>query len=209
MSKRQAAGLFAGIPGKARRFFHHHFPRYVFIHINKTAGSSIEEALWLRFEHKTALEKRRELGRLRWNNAFRFCFVRNPWDRVLSHYLFRVKTNQTGLGDGHMGFTDWVLAAYRDRNPAYWDQPKMFQAQWDWISDESGACMVDFIGRFERLHEDFASICEKLRSDATLPHRKSTSHRAYQEYYDDASRSVVADRFAVDLERFGYTFDCA
>lgn len=114
------------VPLKLRRWRNHHLSRYVFIHINKTAGSSIEQALELRFEHKTAIEKRSELGSRRWDRPFKFCFVRNPWDRVLSHYSYRVKTNQTGLGNGHLGFNKWVRVAYGERAPQYCDQPKMF-----------------------------------------------------------------------------------
>ena len=90
------------ITAKARRLRNTRWPRYLFIHINKTAGSSIERALNLRFEHKTAMEKRAELGSLRWRRAFKFSFVRNPWDKVASHYRYRVRTNQTGMGNGHI-----------------------------------------------------------------------------------------------------------
>ena len=73
--------------------------KFVFIHINKTAGSSIEKALKLRFEHKTALEKRAEIGPELFAEKFVFAFVRNPWDKVVSHYHYRVRTNQNGFGD--------------------------------------------------------------------------------------------------------------
>jgi hypothetical protein len=89
----------------------------VFVHINKTGGSSIETALGLPFQHRTALELRSYLGERRWRERFSFAFVRNPWDKVASHYAYRVTTNQTGLGDHHLPFNEWVRLAYGDRDP--------------------------------------------------------------------------------------------
>jgi len=85
---------------------------FVFIHINKTDGTSIEAALGLRLEHKTAQEKIHQLGLASWRNRFTFAFVRNPWDRVVSHYHYRVETNQTELATRTISFTEWVFRAY-------------------------------------------------------------------------------------------------
>src|SRR5687768_492427 len=120
----------------------------IFVHINKTGGTSIEQALGLRFQHKTALELRAELGRRNWERQFSFAFVRNPWDKVASHYRYRVKTNQTDLGTHTIPFDEWVRLAYGEQDAKYYDQPKMFMPQVDWISDEQGEIMVDFVGRF-------------------------------------------------------------
>ena len=170
-------GTFGELVNKARRLRNAHWPRYVFIHINKTAGSSIERALNLRFEHKTAIEKRAELREYRWRRAYKFSFVRNPWDKVLSHYNYRVATNQTEMGDRHISFRDWVLRAYGDNDPRYYDQPRMFMPQCAWLTDEFGEVIVNFVGRFESLEDDFARICERLGVHPTLPHLKPGTTR--------------------------------
>lgn len=179
---------------------------YVFIHINKTAGSSIARALGLTGEHKTALQKKRELGERAWTERFSFTVVRNPWDKVVSHYSYRVRTNQTGLGVEPLPFEEWVRLAYRDRDPRYCDDPRMFMPQWEWIADESGQMMVDFVGRFENLQEDFARISERIGKHASLPHVKKSDRGGYRDYYDAGTRSIVADVFREDVERFGYAF---
>lgn len=199
-------GAFGEPIAKTRRFRNAHWPRYVFIHINKTAGSSIERALDLRFEHKTAIEKRRELGEWRWRRAFKFSFVRNPWDKVLSHYNYRVATNQTGMGDRHISFHDWVLRAYGDRDPRYYDQPRMFMPQCAWLTDERGEMIVDLVGRFESLEDDFARICNLLGVHPTLPHLKPSTHAHYSAMYDAESRDCVARTFASDVAKFRYMF---
>jgi hypothetical protein len=180
--------------------------RYVFIHINKTGGTSVERALHLRSERKTAREKLAEMGTERFDRAFSFAFVRNPWDKVVSHYHYRVRTNRTGLADEGIPFRDWVLRAYGEQDPRYHDEPKMFMPQVYWVGDEQGRCMIDFVGRFERLSADFAEVCRHIGVDAALPHVKTTSHAHYRESYDEETRAVVAERFAPDLAEYGYTF---
>ena len=181
-----------------------YFDKFTFIHINKTGGSSIEKALRIQFEHKTALEKIEELGRSRWNRRFSFAFVRNPWDKVVSHYHYRVATNQTELGVNPVDFREWVKLSYRDRHSFYYDNPRMFMPQLDWIADSQGCVLVDFVGRFERLQDDFSEVCRTLDLEASLPHVKSTRHDSYRDYYDGETAQVVAECFDRDIVHFGY-----
>lgn len=179
----------------------------IFVHINKTGGSSIEKALGLPFQHRTATEIRDLIGARRWQSRFRFAFIRNPWDKVASHYHYRVKTNQTGLGDQPIPFAKWVRLAYGDNATPYYDNPKMFMPQVDWIADQDGRIMVDFVGRFESLHADFKVICAKVGIEADLPHLKQSTRGDYRKYYDDETAAIVAQWFAKDIEIFGYRFD--
>jgi chondroitin 4-sulfotransferase 11 len=179
----------------------------IFVHINKTGGSSIEAALKLPFQHRTALELREQLGPRRWSERFSFAFVRNPWDKVASHYFYRVKTNQTGLGAKRVSFDEWVTRAYGERDPAWYDQPRMFMAQVDWITDRNGVVLVDYIGRFERLAQDFATVCQRIGRSAVLPHLKRTSERDYRALYSTETAAIISARFAADIDRFGYSFE--
>lgn len=180
---------------------------FVFIHINKTGGTSIETALGLKLEHKTAQEKIRELGLPAWQNKFTFSFVRNPWDRVVSHYHYRVETDQTGLATRTISFTEWVFRAYAAHDPAYYDVPKFFMPQSNWLLDDKGDLLVDFVGRFESLENDFDMIRERLhRTDIVLPHVKKSQHDHYRSYYNEATKKIVETWFSADIKRFGYCF---
>jgi chondroitin 4-sulfotransferase 11 len=185
--------------------------RYVadvsFVHINKTGGSSIEKALQLPFQHRTALELRALIGERRWSRRFSFAFVRNPWDKVASHYHYRVKTNQTGLKVRPVPFSEWVNLTYGLQALPYYDQPKMFMPQVDWISDGSGRTIVDFVGRFENLANDFAVVCGKIGRSATLPHEKRSASGDYRRHYDDQTAETVGKWFEKDIAAFGYSFD--
>jgi len=183
-----------------------HFDRFIFIHINKTGGSSVEKALNIPFEHKTALEKIGEIGRDSWDKKLTFTVVRNPWDKVVSHYYYRVKTNQTGLRDNPVEFKEWVKRTYGKKDSFYYDKPRMFMPQIEWITDENGKVLVDEIIHFENLGNEFNALLKKLGKNTTLPHEKKSNRKNYHEYYDAETIEIVRDWFKKDIEIFGYQF---
>lgn len=188
------------------RFYDRHFRNFTFIHINKNGGRSIEKALGIPTEHRTALEKRAELGNAAWERRFCFAIVRNPWDRVVSQYFFRRAEGKNGLDTGDVPLTEWVRLVYKDRDPRYVDEPLVFEPQWNWMVDESGELILDFIGRFENLAADFAQVCSRIGVDTLLPHVNRTDHEHCREYYDERSIEIVRRYFAVDIEKFDYEF---
>jgi hypothetical protein len=66
--------------------------------------------------------------------------------------------------------------------------------------------LVEYIGRFEELQQSFDEICGRLQVSAQLGHAKPSGRSSYRDYYDDASRELVAEHFAADLESFNYRF---
>lgn len=65
--------------------------KVLFVHIPKTAGSSISNALFGRKDfHRTADQYREILsleGSILLDDLYSFSFVRNPWDRMVSYYM--------------------------------------------------------------------------------------------------------------------------
>lgn len=213
--------------------------RCVFVHIPKTGGTSIElfftgydwitrnpaeHAIYLaersrytehfggtlcaedpgyfqarlREKHATQAELMAQLGHAAWEQSFRFTFVRNPWARLLSVY-------DHGLRDapGRMpkSLAEWLA----ESEPLdHMGQP-VFR---EWVSDWGA---LDFVGRFERLEQDFARLLAGLRlPPASLPvERHGSSGRHDPAAYDDAARRLVADRCGAEIERFGYCFEDA
>ena len=188
------------------RLRNRYLDNFIFIHINKTGGSSIEKALNLPFEHLTASEKIRQIGLERWNSRYTFAVVRNPWDKVVSHYFYRVQTNQTNMGNGHISFEDWVRLAYGDKDSRFYDKKKMFMPQLNWISNSDDEIIVDFICRFEKLSNDFEHVCNRVGMPAELPHVKTSKRGDYRDYYCAETSEIVHQHFYKDIEKFNYSF---
>ena len=189
-----------------------HKHKFIFVHINKTGGTSIE-ALLKKYsnkfkQHQSIIDLNKEASS---NDYFKFTFVRNSWDRFLSLYKYRIKTNQTNLGKNSVSFKEWANHIY-NKNPNYYNIPNkmkllMLSDQLDWITDVTGSVDMDFIGRFENLQEDFSTICDRIGIPRQkLPHKNKSEHKHYTEYYDEETKSIVAKKYAKDIEYFGYKF---
>ena len=182
---------------------------FIFIHINKTGGTSVGRALGLPVkQHLTARQVIDIVGESNWRRAYRFSVVRNPWDKVVSHYKYRVKTNQTGMADRPISFKDWVAATYGpEKRAPYYDNPIMFQPQVDWLQDAGGRIDLDLIGRFEDLHCAYRQVAAHVGARAELPHLNQTMREDYRQYYDVSTAEMVGAWFREDVATFGYQFD--
>ena len=181
---------------------------FIFIHINKTAGTSIGNAIGLPVKHhQTAREVIARIGKDKWKTAYKFTLVRNPWDKVVSHYEYRRKRNKTQVATRNVAFSDWVKKTYGpEKDPFYYNNPKAFQPQVEWLKDDEGKISIDFIGKFETINKDFDHIKDVIGLDAELPHLNASKRANYQDYYDDETRQIVAQWFHEDIEVFGYHF---
>jgi len=182
---------------------------FIFIHINKTAGTSIGNAIGLPVKHhQTAKELIARIGREKWDEAYKFTLVRNPWDKVVSHYEYRRKRNKTELASRNITFADWVKKTYGpEKEPFYYNNPKAFQPQIEWLKDNEGMVTVDFVGKFESINKDFDQIKAVIGVDTELPHLNASKRANYQAYYDPETREIVASWFHEDIEAFGYSFE--
>ena len=151
---------------------------FIFIHIPKTAGTSISRAVSpyatnrklhksrdCEFASHITLKKLQTREKIQIDNYFTFAFVRNPWERIQSLYYYVLQKNQTKKRDWHdkiprytdMGFNKWVN---KEMNPwiynhTRWHNKRRPLQQVDWILP-----CIDFVGRYETLQEDFNTVCE-------------------------------------------------
>lgn len=146
-------------------------------------------------------ERRKRTGQKQFETYFKFGFVRNPWDRVVSLYE---RNEGLQLRDKMTfdEFVDWIQYA---SSTCIHSSPHRYQL--DWFVDPHGDMLADFIGRFERLEADWDFVAQKLGITEKLPHRRANPRaRHYTEYYNARTREVIASKFKVDIERFGYEF---
>ena len=211
-----------------------HTHKFVFIHIYKTAGTSIAKALapynvppykrragrvlkrlrvpfpptWntgLSVEHKTAVEARVRLGREVFDNYFSFAFVRNPWDWQLSVYQHVIRNKAHALHES-------VRQLGSFENYVHWlcdgsIAQRDDRCQIDFLRDLSGNLLVDFVGRFESLTSDFAHVCQRIGVKSTLPRLNTAVRRVdYRTCYSDRTIELIANKYADDIREFGYQF---
>lgn len=209
----------------------------MFVHIDKAAGSNIQHALrafmkvkgrsklrrllrllgpltrqgglyrQLEFsEHATAAKVQRSLPPEVYAGLYKFAFVRNPWDRLVSRhaYLLRktehVRSREVRELGGFDAYLRWELARTGKRGG--------MRHQADYVLGAGGEPIVDRIGYFESLQDDFDAICRHIGVPASLPPPKVHAPRKdYRAFYSDETRNLVAAAYARDIRLFGYTFD--
>lgn len=181
---------------------------FIFIHINKTGGTSIGRAIGLPIkDHLTAREVIARIGLEQWNAAYKFTVVRNPWDKVVSHFEYRRKKNKTRIATDNVTFSDWVKMTYgANKDTFYYNNPRSFQPQVEWLKDTDDVISMDYIIRFEAINEGFEQVRKVIGLETELPHLNASSRRDYRSYYDDQTRAIVARWFVEDITQFRYHF---
>lgn len=184
--------------------------KIIFCHIDKTGGSSISKLLSPDLicnnpdepvQHELKHFTMKQLINLVDNqfNYFKFCFVRNPYDRALSKYFHHRKVsggNQFEQKANMLSFKDWVK-----NNGLH-----VFRPQFHYIyKDETLLC--DFVGKFENLQDDYKVLQDKF----DLPelchineNYKKPKHIKKLDFYDKYAIEYVNKNYAMDFKYFGY-----
>lgn len=228
-----------------------HNDNCLFIHIPKAAGQSVEsiflqqnnltwderEQLLLkpnsdpqkgppRLAHLTA-DEYLSLGYLapdKFNALFKFTIVRNPWDRLVSEYLYKKHS---------FCFKDFIFKYFPEKDVDDYKQHnglyRHVMPQHQFIYGKENKCLVDYVGKFETLQQDFSIISQKIfGKPLVLPHKNKTQQQSvlsrslnklkksmtgtqnkkhYSSFYDDETQEWVAKFYAKDIELFGYHFE--
>ena len=206
---------------KGKRYGCIMFNKGVWFNMPKVAGTSICLSLGKDIDCDLDQIKEKNLSKIK--KDFKFAFVRNPYDRVVSCYLNQIKKPNRdknfylegmyngfwrfgGKFDPEMSFDEFVKAVSsipdKKANPH-------FRSQYTFISNKKGKIFVDFIGRFENLEKDYKKICQKagLRTLPRLPKQNKTKKRKdYHAYYNSETKKMIALRYAKDLKYFNYSF---
>ena len=181
--------------------------KFIFVHVPKTAGRIIENYLlnfdsireWQPHHPITDYIKRVK----NFNSMFKFSFVRNPYEKLLSEYFYFRKKDGCNCKrnfDTHYNtFKKFVISDAVEN--CSWKNHSTLQIEM------ANPKYMNFIGRFENLQEDFNTVCDKIGIPRKkIQHRNKTEHKHYTEYYDEETKQFVAEKYAKDIEYFGYKF---
>lgn len=131
--------------------------------------------------------------------------MRNPWDRLVSWYEMCIDVGEPNafqryVRDGFPTFASFVTDATTGPGA------KTARNQLDYLTDEEGRIIVDFVGRHENVDADFAAVAARLGLADELPRINVSRHGDYRAYYTGVTREIVARRLVRDIEVFGYRF---
>ncbi len=209
--------------------------KFIFFHVPKAAGSSVLETLNRNLKDKGQINDKniqlveylKQINAAMWpnhikcqlmkdflgasifNQYFKFAFVRNPWDKLVSLYHY-VKQKETKIYASKgielpkfnrniiesESFDDWVKKG------------NLGDTQFKFLTSKSGNLLVDYIGKTENLQSDFSYICGLLNiPNITLSQVNKSKRADYREYFTQESIDIVNEKFKNDIYLFGYNFD--
>jgi hypothetical protein len=147
------------------------------------------------YNHISAREVKRMIGDKRWNEYFKFCFERNPWDRFISLYYWRCKQ------EPRPSIAQFMASGAMDL---------MKQKGFD-IYSIDGKLSVDKVYRYEDLKEALKDIRIRLGlpEPLSLPKAKGEyrlDRRPYREVLSAEEKDRIAQRFSEEISLFGYSF---
>ncbi len=186
----------------------------IFVHIPKNAGLSVCYTLFGNTggSHRKIVDYQKIFSPKTFKQYYKFTFVRNPWDRLVSTFFFLKKGGLTEKDKiwaeaNLLAFTDFKDFVKQWLTEENINNSLHFQHQHVFLEDEKGNTAVDFIGRFENIEEDFKKITDKLNIKRTLK-KTNTSKRKedYRVYYDEETKAIVNEVYRKDIQLFNYEF---
>lgn len=203
--------------------FHQH--KAVFFHIPKTAGYAMEQHFApgdldytvydsgcvfgmkdsLMTQHFPYSEMIKLVSQDLMQEYFKFAFVRNPWDRLFSAYAY-LKTLHDKLYGGFEQWLSFVCAQVRERT---YEPGAHHAPQSDYLLHE-GSEVLDFVGRYENLQQDFTSVCSSLGiASGQLPVLNKTLLKTghYSEFYNRSMVELVGETYHQEIALLGYSFE--
>ncbi|WP_412725208.1 sulfotransferase family 2 domain-containing protein [Alteromonas sp. D210916BOD_24] len=213
-----------------------HQKQFLFVHIAKTGGTSVRAALapyrWghryavpqficnkmsqltghkiaSRFpRHARIIAAKEMLPEDYFRGLFKFAIVRNPWDLQVSSF-HHIKRERPYLMQDHSDFESFMKWKFDPDRQFQYHIDTSLQLQTDYLVDLRGEVLVDFIGHYETLDEDFSQICRQLGlNNVTLPHKRQATDRTdFRQYYTTELIDLVSTHFREDITRLRYAFE--
>ena len=179
----------------------------LFFHIPKTAGISISNSIYgdIKWGHRTVNYYKSYYGDEVFNSLYKFCFVRNPYDRLFSAYTFLKKG---GINDQDLAFSekhlheyldfeDFVLRGLEKKEIMEWVH---FRPQHTFVCDDNDKIVMDFVGKMENINEDFSYLCKQINVNVEL--KKLNMSSVKKNDFSDNIKSIIKSKYKKDFTLF-------
>lgn len=198
--------------------------KWIFMHIFKCAGNSAREFLTNNLTHELhgvhvdMRDVQRHYAARKqdafFNSCFKFTFIRNPFDWVVSNYFYIRRGKKHKYYPQAIAFDFpkfcrfWVDVGMNDPRPYGANKIMTFK---QFIHNERGQRIVDFVGRLETMQEDFDTICDKIHLlPQILKYLNAGVGRNrkldYKQYYNAEAKQIITKAYQEDLDYFDYSF---
>lgn len=214
-----------------------HAKNFIFVHVPKTAGNSLQNALFPYSEDERTIDPesyqdgverfgvahpgsnlKKHSGISAYQqavspefleSAFKFTVLRNPWDRMISQYFFRRQKLAGFVNAPDERDLPLDEEIFRKQlNKQVGYRQYICARNADGRLRQIEEHAIDFFVRFEHLQDDMDVVADKLGIARTqLVQRNATRHRPYASYYTESLHSAVAEHFATEIAYFGFKLD--
>jgi hypothetical protein len=198
-----------------------HEKKCIFIHIPKTAGTSIEQyicekgkiQLFYRgvssdnrsMHHYTALELIEKIPNY-FNKYYKFSIVRNPYDRLLSEYywtpIINVGYKYKKSKDDFLKYVVHVIKHAKYFNNIYNDH---FLSQYLFVTNNKKQLLVNHLFKYEELDHVTQFLKKKLNIKVDFPYLNKINDNIEKEYWNDAQKEIIYELYKNDFIFFGYS----
>lgn len=178
---------------------------FLFIHIPKSAGVSVQKSGLIKSEDWQNHKPAKQIENL--DNYFSFAFIRNPYEKVLSSYFFYFKKSKHDyFKNFFLKYPDFEKFVIDFANSNTLNDFHFRMCSYDFVSSDSGEILVDYLGRFETLNEDFEKIQTlngvQKNNLIKLNFHNVSLHEDWRIYYTVQMSEIIYYYFKKDFEYF-------
>ncbi len=162
--------------------------------------------------HMAADKIKEQIGDDVWNQYFKFCVIRDPFDKAVSgfHFAEHMQDQRTGLAKLVVNIKRFLRGSSAEKRFRKWVARSSFKDDRNKYMINGEVC-VDYFIRYEELEKGIREVSEKLGLPIELerlPKFKTgirPQDRDLTGYYDKPTARRIAKQFAWEIETFGYT----
>lgn len=198
----------------------------IFIHVPRTGGQSIlkmmdmwygDDKRWkhlfgwgndYEMSHMPVTAIADHIGQDKFRRYFKFAFIRNPWERLLSTYFKQDLITKSCLSfdQDFINFVYELEKKWKVINEKKHIHKSHLIPQAEIVCNDDDVLMVDFLGRFEEFQENVDKIRERLNITKQASKINGTGHKPYQEYYNKDTVEIIRRLYHRDIRLFNYEF---
>lgn len=169
-------------------------------------------------KHEGIIDIKNYMNKNSFDTCDKISFVRNPFDWLVSYYFYYKSLNENGIRDvSDSSFEQFIKMIekwhkeYDNFGPNLSQIEHPYQPQYKYLVDENEDLIVDHIGKYEHINEEWDRISEEIGIKdkifySSLSKQNASKHGDYKEYYTNELVDIVKGIYKKDFEMFNYEF---